>query len=485
MSGLLSLPPEILFEIGSYLDIPDLATLVRSHRYLHVQLNPALYGRAARHRKPVVLPWIHRIAEYYDDVGLIGRKKNFAERRVNPLQWAALRGNSAAIIRLLEFAGMTVDEAPVTFGPADYRGRAPTPLCYAIIGGHINVVRLLMSRGADINALCDREIYDEWYQFSDTSYRVWPLALAAGLCREEIFNLLLRQPGILATSQDLTAVISRFWNPKNVCASEDCLPDVKMRMLRRLVEAGAQLCCDDWEHGRPAPPGISYTDGVVPLLHRAVICACPLHFDVPLFYHYAQDEHSDPTDVSVADLKFAAMVVEYLIEQQISLNDTAPICSGERGCGQTALHLAVMGGNLRLARMLMQAGADPNLISDDLRTVFDDLSEGEGDGGAIMPLRRALYRYSSKDDVLLPFAERGGRTLILPTWDATPESKSVDDAMGMVKLLVDHGAVPSMCDPFQSPDEIKILVDIWTEEKTRERERDWWMGRVPDLCARS
>jgi ankyrin repeat protein len=76
-----------------------------------------------------------------------GAKVNARCEGFSPLQYAAYKGD-VELCRLLLDHGANVNEMVIEPG---WPGHGRTPLHWAVMGGHVEVVRLLLSRGAKVN----------------------------------------------------------------------------------------------------------------------------------------------------------------------------------------------------------------------------------------------------------------------------------------------------------------------------------------------
>ncbi|MCD9027243.1 ankyrin repeat domain-containing protein [Luteimonas sp. BDR2-5] len=239
---------------------------------------------------------------------------------------AAIVGDAGAVRRLLDL-GFDVDTADV---------QGCTALLRAAGGGHRDVVDVLLARGADPARAA---------QSGAT-----PLSAAVSMRQGEIVDRLLAAGGSL--EQRLPGDVTVL-----MLAAALGLPDV----CARLLTAGADIHAGDAQGltplhcaamygftSRDRPRLLALFDTL--LLAGAEVDAAAAGGVTPLLLLLGA--RAEPGTACDEEVVLAAM--EHLLDEGVSLDAQDP-----RGFGP--LHLSALHGQLRLARRLLRAGADPDL----------------------------------------------------------------------------------------------------------------------------
>lgn len=138
------LSPKLVLQIGSYLNFADLNGLVCTTRKVHSLLNPVLYELDFA---PWVLPWAAAKKAWHLLTYALSRGVDPATKGPytwDALHWCAKHGHEASISALID-AGVDVD---------NMKGGS-TALHIAVSCGRLGAARVLLDRGANVNAKCE------------------------------------------------------------------------------------------------------------------------------------------------------------------------------------------------------------------------------------------------------------------------------------------------------------------------------------------
>lgn len=134
---LLSLPPEIIFNIADTLTTFDLATLLRVSPLLQTELTPLLYQRAITLTRP-------SISTHFQWCPTPGR---------SILHFAAAHADTKLLSALL----IRLGSHTCLLDARDLYGH--TPLISAVLWGHKDIVRMLLAAGADVKKATSKYVW--------------------------------------------------------------------------------------------------------------------------------------------------------------------------------------------------------------------------------------------------------------------------------------------------------------------------------------
>lgn len=274
------------------------------------------------------------------------------------LHWAALN-DSQEIVDVLLLAGANLE--PLT------RVGGYTPLHLAARSGHASIVRSLLERGADV---------DRW-----TSTGVTALHFAAQANDAEAIRALVthgadinaadgfqsRTPLVFAASDNATAAVRTLLelgaDPSITTALKDYVAiaerDTEERAKRASVRAAQ---AGEEPRGRPRadePPDSTET---APTAEPAEEAPAEEPEEPPV--RVLSSEEQIGVQGGFTPLHYAARQ-GHMETARILLDEGASIDQLSAGDQSSPLLVAVINGNYDLAQMLVERGADPNLVSDD------------------------------------------------------------------------------------------------------------------------
>ena len=317
------------------------------------------------------------------------QRRETAGRRLREAVW---RGDPAAVAAALDLDGGAVDEP----GPHPRWGGRPAPLQLAAEGGRLEIARLLLERGADVEGDID-------------GYRWSPLQLAAHWRRRELAELLLAHGARL----DIAAAVARLLEEDPALATAPALggapplhcaatPPVAMLLLDR----GASLDSVDSRGATPldaalgrGPQGRS----VAALLVERGARPDPCHLAaLGWTERLLRRIDADPAALGfrgrigvnevVGTPLHAAVHGGHGALAAVLIRRGADV--GARGdLGQTPLHLCATAG---LARLLVEAGADPLAADDEHGAAPLAWARAGLEIHGDSPMRRRLVEYLAK-----------------------------------------------------------------------------------------
>jgi len=338
---------------------------------------------------------------------------------------------------------------------ADGQNRGPmdqTGLYIASSRGYADVVRSLIDRGADLNAIC--QDYDEHGEVKWT-----PLQVAISQERRDIVVLLLERGAdmeILPSSLNQTALY--------MASSRGCAD-----VVRLLIDRGADLnaICEDYHEDacdvKWSPLHVAiYTE-------RRDIAVLLLESGADTETRSCWDE----TALYMASSRRCAYIVRQLISYGADLNAE---CDGHDEYGNdvkwTPLHAAILTGTPPIARTLLEHGADPN-APDNLGNTALHLASHQGWGEEVTFVE-LLLEYGANVDV----RDKKGWT---PLHEAAYHLN-----LEVVVVLLNHGADPrAQTNKGETPIQLANAPFRWASEDQAQvirllslctRERMWGLG---------
>jgi ankyrin repeat protein len=349
-------------------------------------------------------------------------------------------------------------------GNVNAKGRnGLTPLYYAVMGGHNEVVELLVHKGADVNA-------------KDNKIGWTPLHCAAGNGQEPVVKLLLDN------NADVNAKDNKIgWTPLHFAAMKRHEAVVKL-----LVEKGAELESEDNKGWTPLRFAAENGDEAV----------------VKLLVDKGAELESKDGEIGWTPLHCAAMdeqqgVVGLLVDKGADIN------AKDKDDG-TPLHWAAGEGQQGVVKLLVDKGADVNVGDRDDRTPLYWAAE-KGQQGVVKLLvdKGADVNVGDRDDrtplywaageghegVVKLLVDKGADVNVGDRDDRTPLYWAAEKGHeGMVKLLVDKGADVNardgslqgrtlLCRAAEEGHEgvVKLLVDKGADVNTGDGSLRGWM----------
>jgi ankyrin repeat protein len=291
-------------------------------------------------------------------------------KKATALHLAALRSHHA-VVRLLIERGADLD-------PRDFPDNA-TPLHFAAIHGDHETIRLLVEAGADVNgkgddyevgvvgwATCFQKVREDVADYLLAHGATLNLWTAIALDRPDNVEAMIgRQPALLG------ARMSR--NQHRRTPLHHAAAKARLRILRLLLVLGADPKAVDATGGTPMTTASQ--EGAGPEVIDALLAAgAPLDFLTAINldrYDEAKamlrddpgrlgPEGCDTIALHLAVNKKNAKSIRWLIEHGVAVNAKRMMWD----CNHTALHMTVESGAVELAKLLLDAGADPNIRDD-------------------------------------------------------------------------------------------------------------------------
>jgi ankyrin repeat protein len=253
-------------------------------------------------------------------------------------------------------------------GPHPFWGGRPQALHVAIESSRAEIFELLLDRGADVNG-------------SNGAYDLWsPLMLAIQRGRTAMRDELLRRGAKIGMVEALMMgddeLLSKFdaLPPETPNGSASLLNFARTPYaIDRLIALGASTTAKDRWGTTPIQALSALGATGAPLVRRLIangVTASPLDYarlgDLDAV---AAMSETDPSIARDDEILMAAVdrghhaLASWLLEHGANPNARAKAQSR-----QTALHSAAWNGDLRMAKMLVAAGADPNLVDEEHRT---------------------------------------------------------------------------------------------------------------------
>jgi ankyrin repeat protein len=291
-------------------------------------------------------------------------------KKASALHLAVLR-NHHAVVRLLIERGADLD-------PRDFPDNA-TPRHFAAVHGDLETIRLLVEAGADVDgkgddyevgvlgwATCFQKVREDVADYLLAHGVTLNLWTAIALDRaDDMRAMITRQPTLLGSRMSRN---QHRRTPLHHAAAKD-----RQRIVRLLLELGADPKGTDATGGTPMTTASQ--EGAGPEVIDALLAAgAALDFLTAINlgrYDEAEaklrddpgrlgHEGRDTIALHLAVNKKNAKSICWLIEHRVAVNAKRMMWD----CNHTALHMTVESGAIELARLLLDAGADPNIRDD-------------------------------------------------------------------------------------------------------------------------
>jgi ankyrin repeat protein len=290
--------------------------------------------------------------------------------KATALHLAALRNQHEAA-RLLIERGADLDAREFPDNAA--------PLHFAAMYGDLDMVRLLVEAGADVDgrgddpgvgilgwATCFRQVREDVADYLISHGATLNIWTAIALDKvDEVRGMLARNPELLAAQ--MTRGHHRR-TPLHHAAARS-----RLRMVQVLLELGADPNATDVTGATALTTAVQ--ENADPALASALLAAgAKLDFltALNLGHHSAAEAmlRDDPARIGpdgrdtialhLAVSKRNLDTIRWLLAHGIDVNARRPIWD----CNHTALHMTVENGEMAIARLLLDAGADPNIRDD-------------------------------------------------------------------------------------------------------------------------
>jgi ankyrin repeat protein len=319
-------------------------------------------------------------------------------KKATALHLAVLR-NHHAVVRLLIERGADLD-------PRDFPDNA-TPLHFAAVHGDLETIRLLVEAGADVEgkgddyavgvlgwATCFQKVREDVADYLLAHGATLNLWTAIALDRaDNVRAMITQQPTLLGSRMSRN---QHRRTPLHHAAGKD-----RPRIVQLLLEIGADPNATDATGGTPMTTA-SQEGASTTVIDALLAAGTPLDFLTAINlgrYDEAEamlrddpgrlgPEGRDTIALHLAVNKKNAKSICWLIEHGVAVNAKRMMWD----CNHTALHMTVESGAIELARLLLDAGADPN--------VKDNKYDATALGWA---------QYFGKDDFAAMIKERGGQ----------------------------------------------------------------------------
>ena len=319
-------------------------------------------------------------------------------KKATALHLAVLRNQHAAVRILIE-RGADLD-------PRDFPDNA-TPLHFAAAHGDLDVIRLLVEAGADVDgngddyevgvlgwATCFRHVREDVAEYLLSHGATLNLWSAIALDRAvDVRRMIIRQPSLLASRMTRN---QHRRTPLHHAAAKD-----RPKIVGLLLELGADPKMNDATGATPLTTASQ--EGAGPEVVEALLAAgAPRDFLTAInLGRYGEAEammREDPSRIGpdgrdTIALRLAVNRKNFRSIQWLIAHGAA--VSAKRvmwDCNHTALHMTIESGTIELARLLLDAGADPN--------IRDDKYKATALGWA---------QYFGREDLAALIKERGGR----------------------------------------------------------------------------
>jgi ankyrin repeat protein len=291
-------------------------------------------------------------------------------KKATALHLAALR-NHHEVVRLLIERGADLD-------PRDFPDNA-TPLHFAAVHGDLETIRLLVEAGADVDgkgddyevgvlgwATCFQKVREDVADYLLAHGATLNLWTAIALDRaDNVRAMITRQPTLLGLRMSRN---QHRRTPLHHAAAKD-----RSRIVRLLRELGADPKAADATGGTPMTTASQEGAGSE-VIDALLAAGAPLDFLTAINlgrYDEAEamlrddpgrlgSEGRDTIALHLAVNKKNAKSIRWLIEHDVAVNAKRTMWD----CNHTALHMTVESGAIELARLLLDAGADPNIRDD-------------------------------------------------------------------------------------------------------------------------
>ena len=319
-------------------------------------------------------------------------------KKATALHLAVVR-NHHAVVRLLIERGADL-------GPRDFPDNA-TPLHFAAVHGDLETIRLLIEAGADVDgkgddyevgvvgwATCFRTVREDVADYLLAHGATVNLWTAIALDRaDDMQAVITRQPNLLGSRMSRN---QHRRTPLHHAAAKD-----RPRIVRLLLELGADPKATDATGATPLTTASQ--DGAGPEVIDALLAAgTPIDFltainldrfdeaEAMLRDHPGRlgPEGHDTIALHLAVNKRNAKSIRWLVAHGVAVNAKRTMWD----CNHTPLHMTVESGSIELAKLLLDAGADPN--------IRDDKYNATALGWA---------QYFGREDLAALIKERGGQ----------------------------------------------------------------------------
>ncbi|KAI9832809.1 MAG: hypothetical protein M1819_004029 [Sarea resinae] len=255
------------------------------------------------------------VVELLLDTGKIDPEARDARYGRTPLSWAAGRGSTAIVEKLLGAKGVDPDSKSTGFWN---RGR--TPLSYAAERGHQAVVKLLVDTGrVDLD--------------SQDHGRRTPLSYAVAQAQTETLQILLTYGANPKLSDNLQ---------KGLLHYAIVTPNCNLGTVRTLLMLGAPIKLIDIDNMTPLHSTVRFS--------RQDIAELLIQNGVPV--DIGVHRQARTAERHLSRLRF-----------EHGRADETPSFNCQCTRGLTPLHYAALRGNLKMVRVFLKCGADPNAIS--------------------------------------------------------------------------------------------------------------------------
>ena len=291
-------------------------------------------------------------------------------KKATALHLAVLR-NHHAVVRLLVKRGADLD-------PRDFPDNA-TPLHFAAVHGDLETIRLLVEAGADVDgngddyevgvvgwATCFQSVREDVADYLLAHGAALTLWTAIALDREdEVRAMISQQPSLLGSRMTRN---QHRRTPLHHAAAKD-----RPRIIRLLLELGANPKAPD-ATGATALTTASQESASPAVIDALLRAGTPLDFLTAInLERYAEaeamlsedlerigPEGRDAIALHLAVNKRNLRSIYWLIAHGVALSAKRPMW----GCNHTPLHMTIENGAIEIARLLLDAGADPNIRDD-------------------------------------------------------------------------------------------------------------------------
>lgn len=308
-----------------------------------------------------------RLDEYPELIDALGGR---GFQKATPLALAALRNRHGAARLLIERgADLNKRDFPDNAGP----------LHFAAAHGDLEMIRLLVEAGADIEghgddhavgvvgwATCFRQVRHEVAAYlldHGASLNVWT---AIALDRpSELRDMIARDPALLVARMSRN---EHRRTPLHHAAAKN-----QPRMVQLLLELGADpnatdatgataLTTASQEHADPAVISALAAAGAKLDLLTAINTSRLDEAEAMLHENPARigPDGTDAIALHLAVSRNNLPALRWLLAHGVAVNAKRPIWD----CSSTALHMTVESGAIDIARLLLDAGADPNIRDD-------------------------------------------------------------------------------------------------------------------------
>jgi ankyrin repeat protein len=319
-------------------------------------------------------------------------------KKATALHLAALH-NQHAVVRLLIERGADLDAR-------DFPDNA-TPLHFAAFQGDLEMVRLVVEAGADVDgkgddyeigilgwATCFQKIREDVADYLLANGATLNLWAAIALDRaDDVRAMITRQPALLGARMSRN---QHRRTPLHHAAAKN-----RPRIVQLLLELGADPRVTD-ATGATALTAASQEGAGPEVIDELLAAGAPLDFLTAINlgrYDEAEamlraepgrigPEGRDTIALHLAVNKKNTKAVRWLITHGVAVSTKRIMWD----CNHTALHMTVENGSMELTKVLLDAGADPN--------IRDDKYNASALGWA---------RYFGKDDLAKLIEEHGGQ----------------------------------------------------------------------------